>query len=238
MRINRALAAAGVASRRGAEALILAGRVRLNGQLVTSLAVRVDPAHDVLSLDGRPLELTGEFHYYAYYKPRGVVSTMEDERGRDCVGEVCRALAGQPVPVGRLDRASEGLLLLTNDGELANRITHPRYRIRKKYLVTVKPALTDRDAQQLVTGLTLEDGPARFLELALVEAARDRSRLEVVVDEGRNRLVRRCFAALDYTVRRLKRLGIGGLVLGNLQPGQSRTLSAGELKDLRRLAGL
>lgn len=238
MRINRALAAAGVASRRGAEALILAGRVQLNGRVVTDLATRVDPQRDVLALDGHRLKIDAAFHYFAYYKPRGVVCTLEDERGRECVGDVCRALSGHPVPVGRLDRASEGLLLLTDDGQLANRIAHPRYRVKKKYLATVKPALADRDAQRLGAGVDLEDGPARFLQLKTLEHALDRSRLEVVVDEGRNRLVRRCFEALGYAVRRLKRLSIGGLVLGGLKPGQVRELAAGELKALKRQAGL
>jgi 23S rRNA pseudouridine2605 synthase len=237
IRINRALAAAGVASRRGAEVLIRAGRVQLNGQVVTDLAVRVDPKRDVLALDGRVLAITGGFHYYAYYKPRGVVCTMEDDRGRRCVGDVCQELPGRPVPVGRLDRASEGLLVLTDDGELANRLTHPRYRVQKRYLVTVTPALAESDAQQLVSRVELADGPARFIQLKLVQSTRDRSRLEVVVDEGRNRLVRRCYEALGYTVRRLKRLSVGGLLLGGLQPGQLRELSAGELKGLKHSAG-
>jgi pseudouridine synthase len=238
MRINRALAAAGVASRRGAEELIRAGRVKLNGRVVTDLAVRVDPDRDVLALDGRRLSLELTRVYYAYYKPRGVVCTLDDEHGRASLGELCRALKGQPVPVGRLDRASEGLLLLTNDGELAHRLMHPRYGVRKKYLVTVSPPLAEPDAEQLVTSVELEDGPARFYGLTLIQQSRERSRLEAVVDEGRNRLVRRCFEALGYRVHRLKRLGIGGLVLGALAPKQVRELSAGEVADLKRLAGL
>jgi len=238
MRINRALAAAGVASRRGAEELIRAGRIKLNGRVVTDLAVRVDPDRDVLALDGRPLSLELTRHYYAYYKPRGVVCTLDDEHGRASLGELCRGLKGQPVPVGRLDRASEGLLLLTNDGELAHRLMHPRYGVRKKYLVTVTPALAERDAEQLVTSVELPDGPARFFGLTLIQQSRERSRLEAVVDEGRNRLVRRCFEALGYRVHRLKRLSIGGLVLGALAPEQVRELSAGEVAALKRLTGL
>jgi len=238
MRINRALAAAGVASRRGAEEMILAGRVQLNGRVVKNLAARVDPERDVLALDGRRLSIALTYYYYAYYKPRGVICTLQDEHGRACLGDVCRALKGQPVPVGRLDRASEGLLLLTNDGELAHQITHPRFGVKKKYQVTVTPALAERDAQQLITAIPLVDGPARFYGLTLTQRSGDRSRLEVVVNEGRNRLVRRCFEALGYSVRRLKRLSIGGLVLGGLQPAQTRELSAGEVAELKRLGGL
>jgi len=238
MRINRALAAAGVASRRGAEELIRAGRVRLNGELVSDLATTVDLVRDELSLDGRILSISTESFYYAYYKPRGMVCTMQDERQRGCVGDICRELKGHPSPVGRLDRASEGLLLLTNDGELANRLMHPRYGVEKGYLATVKPELTDLDAGRLTAGIELDDGSARFLEISLLERTRDRSRVQVTVAEGRNRLIRRCFESLGYSVHRLKRLSVGGLSLGKLQPGKFRQLASQEIGALKRLVGL
>jgi pseudouridine synthase len=238
MRINRALALAGVASRRGAEELVRAGRVSLNGAVVTDLATQVDIAKDKLALNGKALKLTQKLSYYAYNKPRGIVSTLKDERGRPALDEVCNALAGSPRPVGRLDRGSEGLLILSSDGELANRLMHPRYGVRKEYLVTVRPKLTDRDAQRATSGVELEDGTARFEGIELLGDERDRSRLRVIVAEGRNRLIRRVFEALGYDTLRLKRVRMGAVALGKLEPGQSRPLSAEEVTQLRRLVGL
>jgi 23S rRNA pseudouridine2605 synthase len=140
--------------------------------------------------------------------------------------------------VGRLDRASEGLLLLTNDGEVALRLTHPRYGVQKEYQVTVSPRLTDAQARQMVAGVTLEDGPARFIGIELLAQEEDRSRLQVVVEEGRNRLIRRVCEALGYRVLRLKRLKLGVLALGKLQPGETRQLSMAESDNLRRALGL
>jgi len=237
IRINRALASSGVASRRGAEALVRGGRVRLNGQVVTDLATTVDPARDKLMLDGRALKLQPPA-YYAFHKPRGLVATMHDENGRPCVGDVCRGLPGAPRPVGRLDRTSEGLLLLTNDGGLAHRLMHPRYSVQKEYQATVEPRLTDRHARQLVSGVQLPDGMARFATVALRQVEGQRSRLSVVATEGRHHLVRRAFAALGYEVLRLKRVRVGGLTLGKLAPGQSRSLTSPEVRELRRLTGL
>ena len=234
VRINKALAAAGAGSRRGVEELVRAGRIRVNGQTVTDLACQVDPARDQIELDGRRLKVEAQSYYYIYYKPRGEVCSLEDERGRPCTGTVCQGLKGRPRPVGRLDRESEGLLLLTNDGEVANRLTHPRYGVHKQYRVTVSPVLADPDAQRMVNGVQLEDGPARFVGINLVEDAGDRSRIEVTLDEGRNRLIRRVCEHLGYTVRRLKRQRQGTLTLGRLKPGEHRQLSAAEVADLRR----
>jgi pseudouridine synthase len=238
VRINRALALAGVASRRGAEELVRAGRVALNGEVVRELGTQVDLARDSLTLDGKMLKLVQKLAYYAYNKPRGIVSTLHDERGRPALAEVCAALAGHPRPVGRLDRASEGLLLLTSDGELANRLTHPRYGVRKEYQVTVRPKLSDAQARLATSGVVLEDGPARFEGIELLGDERDRSRLRVVVTEGRNRLIRRVFEALGYETLRLRRVRIGVVALGKLEPGQSRALSVDEVGQLKRLVGM
>lgn len=237
MRINRALAQAGAASRRGAEALVQAGRVRVNGQVVTDLATTIDPGKDKLSLDGKPLRLQ-TLSYFAYYKPRGIVTSMDDERGRPCVGELCRSLPGKPRPVGRLDRASEGLLILTSDGELANRLTHPRYGVRKVYQVTVSPRINDPVARQMIDGVELEDGVARFEGIELVESAGDRSRLLVVVSEGRYRLIRRVCEKLGLSVLRLKRLRVGPITLGRIQVGETRPLSGDEIKQLKKQVGM
>lgn len=238
VRINKALAAAGVASRRGAEELIRAGRVKLNGRVVTDLATMVDPADDRLVVDGKRLRINTEHVYYLYHKPRGEVCTLKDELGRRCVGDVVSKLRGNPRPVGRLDRDSEGLLVLTDDGELAQRLTHPRYNVNKLYRVTVAPALRDQDAQRMTKGVELEDGPARFVGVALVEAEAGRSRLEITVDEGRNRLIRRVCEALEYRVLRLKRVRLANLALGRLRLGETRQLSAAEVAALKQQVGL
>jgi len=237
LRINQALALAGAASRRGAEALVTAGRVKLNGQVVASLAVRVNTERDELLLDGKKLRFAAPV-YFVFHKPRGLLSTMQDESGRECVGAVARTLPGSPVPVGRLDRASEGLMLLTNDGQVALRLAHPRYEVSKDYQVTVSPRLRDQDAQQMVSGVALADGPARFVGIELQADEADRSRVLITVQEGRNRLIRRVCEALGYTVLRLKRLRLGILVLGKLNPGETRQLGAAEAESLRGSLGL
>lgn len=247
VRINRALAMAGAASRRGAEELVRSGRVKLNGSVVKDLATTLDPARDRLELDGRALKLQAEV-YYAYYKPRGQVCTMRDERWRECTGDICAGLAGNPRPVGRLDRESEGLLLLTNDGALANRLMHPRYAVLKEYQATVEPRLTERHARQLISGIDLEPlpnerpAPGRFtgIEVQAEEpsAKGGRSRLLVQVSEGRYRFIRRMFESLGHAVLRLKRLRLGPLRLSTLKPNEYRPLSSDEVMQLKRLTGL
>lgn len=237
IRINRALAQAGVASRRKSEQLVREGRVSVNGRTVTDLSTQVDPQRDEITVDGRPVEQSAPV-YFLYYKPRGEVSTLRDDRGRRCVGDVCRRLPGSPRPVGRLDRPSEGLMLLTNDGEASQRLAHPRHKVPKEYQVTVKPDLADADAQRMIRGVELEDGPARFLSIELVDRERGLSRLRVVVDEGRNRLVRRVLELFSYRVALLKRITLGPLRLGRLKPGEYRQLTAAEAADLRRQLGL
>jgi 23S rRNA pseudouridine2605 synthase len=237
LRINRALALAGVASRRGADELVRRGRVTLNGAPVIELATLINPRRDQLAVDGKPVKLLATV-YFLYYKPRGMICTQHDELDRWCTGDVCRQLGGAPRTVGRLDRESEGLLLLTNDGELANRLMHPRYGVRKQYLVNLAPVLTARHARAALSGVELEDGPARLLELAELESDRERSRLQVTVAEGRNRLIRRLFEALGYEVKRLKRISLAGLALGQLKPNEYRELGRAEVAALRRGVGL
>jgi 23S rRNA pseudouridine2605 synthase len=237
VRINRALAQAGVASRRKAEQLVLDGRVTVNGRKLDDLATYVDPVRDVIAVDGLRIAQSAPV-YYIYNKPRGEISTVRDERGRKCVGDLCRGLAGSPQPVGRLDRRSEGLMLLTNDGDTAQRLAHPRHQVHKEYQVTVKPVLLDQDARQMTSAVELEDGPARFLSMELTGQEQGASRLVVVVDEGRNRLVRRVFEHFTYRVALLRRVSLGPLRLGRLKPGEYRQLSAAEAADLRRQLGL
>lgn len=233
VRINKAVAMSGIASRRNAEKLILAGKVQVNGKTVTDLATRVDPRSDKISVNGKALE-PEHSRYYIYYKPRGEISTMEDERGRRCTGDLCRSLPGSPVLVGRLDRASEGLALLTNDGSIANHILHPRYEVSKEYQATVQPQLSEDAAKRAVEGVRLEDGIARFTSIVLEDQERDRSRVLVTVEEGRNRLIRRVFHALGFDTLRLRRIRIATLSLGNLKPGEYRELTDKELANLKR----
>jgi 23S rRNA pseudouridine2605 synthase len=234
MRINRAIAQAGVCSRRAAEQLITSGQVSINDKVVRDLATTVDIRRDRIRVGKQLLHFAFKRSYYVYYKPRGVVSTMYDDRGRASVGELCETLPGHPKPVGRLDRASEGLMLLCSDGDVANHMTHPRYGVSKEYRVTVHPRLTEPDANQMVEGVELEDGPAWFDTLELVSLEKDRSRLSVVLSEGRNRVIRRICEALGYEVLRLKRTRFGPLTLDKLAPGEYRPLTAGEVRSLRR----
>ena len=250
IRINRALAAAGVASRRKVESLVRAGRIKLNGITVDNLAAQVDLEQDRLTLDGKRLNLATNV-YYLYYKPRGIISTQHDERGRPCVGDICGTLKGTPHPVGRLDRPSEGLMLLTNDGEVANRLMHPRYGNTKEYRVTVEPCLSPKDANQMTAGVELSDGRARFDEVLLSEGKGrrkqmqvpaqepgNRSALRITVSEGRNRLIRRVCGALGYKVKRLKRTRLGPLKLSRLAVGDVRELTDREAANLRKALGL
>jgi pseudouridine synthase len=209
----------------------------------------VDSSRDRIELDGRSLK-PAQNVYFLFHKPRGIVCTLSDERGRPCLDEICARLPGKPRPVGRLDRASEGLLLLTNDGELANRLTHPRYGVVKEYQVTISPGIRDRDAKQMVAGVSVPalEGEsaalAKFEGIELLEmqgpgpGSRDRSRLRVLVSEGRYRIIRRVCEALGYQVLRLKRVRLGPLRLGSVKLGESRPLSADEVFQLRLLTGL
>jgi len=237
IRINKALSLAGAGSRRKAEQLVLDGRVAVNGDTVRSLSQTLDPERDELSLDGRVLKLPGN-SYYLFYKPRGIVSTMHDDRGRACVGDMIKGIPGSLKPVGRLDRRSEGLMVLTNDGALANVLSHPRHGIRKEYQVTVRPVIKDNDAKAMVAGVELDDGPVRFLQLDLLSQDKTASRLKVVVDEGRYRMIRRVFEAAGYEVRLLKRTTMGPFKLGQLKPGETKELPGKAVSDAKRQLGL
>lgn len=232
-RLQKVLAHAGVASRRRAEDLIRAGRVTVNGAVVTELGTRVDPSRDEVRVDGRPLRGAESRVYVLLHKPAGVVSTARDPQGRRTVLDLLPDLGVRLYPVGRLDYDSSGLILLTNDGALALRLTHPRYGAEKVYRVQVEghpsPAALDR----LRRGMRLSDGmtaPARVREVARDAAG---STLEVVLREGRNRQVRRMFAAVGHPVRALVRVGEAGLTLGDLPPGAWRRLTEEEVARLR-----
>jgi 23S rRNA pseudouridine2605 synthase len=250
-RLQKVMAEAGVGSRRHCEELIEAGEVRVNGHLVQALPAWVDPARDHIIVGGRKIKSHEPHVYIMLFKPRGVVSTNSDPEGRPrAIDLVQHPLKTRLYPVGRLDMESSGLLLLTNDGELANRLTHPRHEVHKLYEVTVSGSLDEKDVAKMERGLYLPErrkkkgsdpfSATRTAEskLMLLKRDRDRTRLLMELGEGRNRQIRRMMAALGYKVRKLRRVALGPLKLKGLQPGQWRELTQRELDKLRDAAGL
>lgn len=230
IRIQKAIARAGLMSRRAAEEAMVEGRVRLNGEPVV-LGDRVDPERDLLTVDGAPIPVMEGLETHLLYKPLGVISTADDPRGRETVVDLIPS-EQRLYPVGRLDADSEGLILVSNDGELTNRVTHPRYGITKTYLAEVSGRVDRSIMRRLTDGVDLDDGPARAQSARLVDTRPDRALVEVVMVEGRNREVRRMFDILGHEVRRLVRTAIGTISDPNLSPGESRLLSPSEIKML------
>ncbi len=240
IRLQKVLAAAGLGSRRACEELIAAGRVRVDGA-VAELGARVDPAVAVVTIDGDRVVVRADLVHLALNKPRGVLSTMSDDRGRrtltDLLAEQRPELVERLFHVGRLDYDSEGLLLLTNDGELAHRLTHPSFGVSKTYLATV-PGPVPRDlGRRLRAGVMLDDGPVAVDAFKLVQAEGRQAIVEVVLHEGRKHIVRRLLAEVGHPVSRLVRTRMGPVHLGNQRAGTLRELTRGELADLHRLAG-
>ena len=233
-RLHKVLARAGVASRRGSEQLIAEGRVSVDGRLVTEQGVLVDPQVAVVEVDGKRIAVDDRHATYALNKPKGVVTAMSDAHGW-CVGDVLREQEGLPqglFHVGRLDADTTGLLLVTNDGDLAHRLIHPSYEIPKTYLATVRGSLAKRAVERLRSGVALEDGPARADEVAVRGSGRDRTVVEITLHEGRNRIVRRMFDEVGHPVLELARLRIGPIRLGDLKTGALRTLLPEEVGAL------
>jgi 23S rRNA pseudouridine2605 synthase len=232
MRLQKFLAAAGVASRRASERVIAGGRVTINGATVT------DPARDVadgdaVAVDGRPIGAAGERVVYAVNKPAGVVSTAQDPQGRPTVVSLVR-VAARLYPVGRLDIDTTGLILLTNDGALAHQLTHPSFEVPKTYLARLNGApITEAKIRALRAGVRLEDGPTAPARVRRVGDRADNT-VELTIHEGRNRQVRRMFEAVDHRVRTLRRVGFGPLALGDLPVGTARRLSTAEVTALGR----
>lgn len=231
-RLQKVLAQAGLGSRRACERLIAAGRVSVDGHRVTALGTRVDPDVALVRVDGQVVSVAPDRVYLALNKPRGVLSTMSDDRGRRCVGDL---VVGQPqrlFHVGRLDADTEGLLLLTNDGALAHRLTHPRYGVAKVYLAEV-PGPIPRDlGRRLRAGVELDDGPVAVDRFRLVGGSGRRAQVEVTLHEGRKHIVRRLLAEVGHPVERLVRLAVGPVRLGDMRPGAVRPLSRHEVSAL------
>lgn len=232
-RLQRILARAGYGSRRACEQLIVEGRVTLNGTMAT-LGDRADPVEAEVRVNGLEVNLDPNVKYYALHKPPGVVTTMRDPQGRpDIRGFLPEGL--RIFPVGRLDRDTEGLLLLTNDGDLANALTHPRFGVEKEYLAEVGGVPTPRHIGQLRRGVELEDGPARAKSARVAGRSGDRGAVRLVMTEGRKREVRRLLAAVGLPVTRLVRMRVGPIRLGGLPPGERRELTHDEVVALRRV---
>jgi 23S rRNA pseudouridine2605 synthase len=235
VRLQKLIAGTGMASRRKAEALIAAGRVMVNGKTVTELGTKVDPVRDHVKVDGKHLSAAQPFVYLMLHKPKNVVSTLDDPGGRTTVKDYLRGVSVRVFPVGRLDFDSEGLMLLTNNGDLAQAILHPRYHVPKTYLIKVKGVLTDEDIKMLEQGVRLEDGmtgPAQVRKVRKVEA---NSWLEITIREGRKHQVKRMLETVGHPVIKLLRIRMGPLSLGDLQPGEFRFLTDREANALRRL---
>lgn len=238
MRLQKFLARAGLASRRGSEDLMTAGRVRVNGVVVTELGAKVDPAVDAVTVDGRLVTLAEKPVYLALHKPEGVVTTMSDPQGRPTVATLV-PVAEHPglFPVGRLDFDTTGLLLFTTDGELAHRLLHPRWHVEKVYRAQVDGTISARDLEQLRTGVQLDDGmtsPARVRAIRVGPT----SYCEIAIREGRKRQVRRMFSAVGHPVLTLERVAFGPIELGSLRARQWRYLDAEEVEALRSAVGM
>jgi len=232
VRIQKILAHSGACSRRKAEEWIQAGRVTVNGR-VASLGDGANPVKDVIAVDGQRLPRQKEKHVYlALHKPRGFVTTMADERGRRCVAQLVEDVGCRVYPVGRLDKDSEGLVLMTNDGEFANLAAHPSGHVAKTYRVTVRPGVNEEQLERLSTGIELDGRMTVPAKVRVLQEERGRAVLEVVLYEGRNREIRRMCEALGLEVARLKRIAMGPVRLGMLQQGRYRELTSEEVRGL------
>jgi 23S rRNA pseudouridine2605 synthase len=235
-RVQRTLARTGFGSRRSAEDLIRAGRVTIDGREAT-LGDRIDPARAQVAVDGVPIPVDPELRYFVLNKPAGVTTTMRDAHAARTLRDLLPA-GPRVFPIGRLDRETEGLLLLTNDGELAHRIQHPSGGVEKEYLVEVEGSMPADAIRRLKSGVDLEDGFARALRVGQVQRVSGRAAVPIVMVEGRKRVVRRMFAAVGHPVRRMIRVRVGPIHLGRLPPGDVRPLEPDELAALYRSTGM
>ncbi|MBQ7224642.1 MAG: rRNA pseudouridine synthase [Clostridia bacterium] len=237
MRINKFLAECGIASRRNCEALVLEGRVKINNKKVLKLATDVDPESDLVSVDDKPVKPIGKHLYIMLNKPKGYVCTTSDELGRKTVMELLKdKYPGKRIfPVGRLDFDTEGLLLLTTDGDLANRLMHPRNEISKTYVAKIEGEISEADLNKLRSGVELDGVKTKKCKVKLLGFDENMSRIEVVITEGRNRQVRRMFESINRDVVFLKRTAIGDIKLGGLYRGNFRELKANESEYLKKI---
>jgi 23S rRNA pseudouridine2605 synthase len=241
VRLQKVLSQAGIASRRVAERMITDGRVEVDGRVVTELGTRVDPDASEIRVDGARVILDESLVYLALNKPQGMHSTMSDDRGRPCIGDLVehRVRGNKKLfHVGRLDADTEGLILLTNDGELAHRLMHPSYEIPKTYVATVNGAVPRGLGKKLRAGIELDDGPIAVDDFAVVDAVPGKTLIRVTLHEGRKRIVRRMLAEVGFPVQALVRTDIGAVTLGDQRPGSIRALRRNEIGELYKAVGL
>jgi 23S rRNA pseudouridine2605 synthase len=235
VRLQKILAEAGVASRRGGEELIRTGRVSVNGRVISQLGFKADPVLDRIRVNGRPIPRLSPKVYYLLYKPPGVITSLNDPEGRSTVKDLIPRIKTKVFPVGRLDYDAEGLLLLTNDGELAMRLSHPRYGVPRTYLVKVKGILTPAEMEQVAQGVMLEDGMSPIMEVLPARRLAKNSWLRVTLHEGRNRVIKRTFEAIHHPVLQLRRTRFASLNLVGMRPGECRPLTSEEIDHIRGL---
>ncbi|NBV41485.1 rRNA pseudouridine synthase [bacterium] len=231
IRIEEFIASQTEYPRRDVIALIAGGKVKRNGNVVKDATLPIDISKDIIVVDGVKLESALDYFYYKFNKPTNVISTLSDPSERRSLRDFMKEVPPQIAPIGRLDRDTDGLMLFTNNGNLAHQLSHPKFHISKTYRVTLDKPITQAIFSRLTTGLFLDDGPVVFEEAELVSDVT----VMVKISEGRNRIVRRAFEALGYVVKRLRRMAIGPIQLGDLQEGKFRKLSPGELKQLDQI---
>lgn len=231
-RLQKVMAAAGLGSRRKCEHIIASGRVTLNGDQVDRQGVQVDPDNDEIRVDGRLIPTAADLIVLALNKPRGVLSAMSDDRDRPCVGDMMSERNERLFHVGRLDRDTTGLLLLTNDGDLAQRLTHPSHEVAKTYRATVSAPVVRSVRRRLLDGVVLDDGVARADAFHVVTSHGDRAIVQITLHEGRKHIVRRMLASVGHPVEELTRIRIGPIALASLAPGEMVELSGKQVREL------
>lgn len=235
VRLQKFLAQAGVASRRASERLIQEGKVWVNGKKITQLGTKIDPDNDIITVNGKRIKMSENKIYILLYKPSGYVTTVKDPQGRRTVMDLLKQVKERVFPVGRLDYDTEGLLILTNDGDFSYALTHPKFQIKKTYLAAVQGIPDKRDLQKLQRGVKLSDGPTAPAKVKLLRCLNGQAIIKLTIHEGRNRQVRRMLKAVGHPVVKLKRVAIGNLTLGKLSPGEYRYLEPGEVQKLLTL---
>lgn len=234
IRVQKFISECGIASRRKAEELIMQGKVFINGK-IAKIGDKVNPKKDSISVNGKSIKIENNLRYIILHKPRGFVTTMNDEMGRKCVAQLVQDVNERVYPVGRLDKDSEGLLLMTNDGEFHNAVTHPKNHISKTYRVTVRPPVSDEQITAMVVGFEVDGRKTAPTEVKLLQQEKDRSVLEIVLHEGRNRQIRKMCEQINLEVARLKRTAEGPVKLGMLPQGKWRDLKKEELEKFMQL---
>lgn len=239
IRLQKIIADAGIASRREAEKLILEGCVSVNGKIITELGFKADPVEDYIKVNGKLIKRNEKIIYIAFNKPKQVMCTTSDPEGRETIYDIIKKKIKERVwPVGRLDYHSEGLIILTNDGELTLRLTHPKYKVEKVYEVKVKDIPSEDKIDKLRKGVYLEDGKTLPCEINFIKKTRENSWYSVVLREGKKQQIRRMFMRIGHPVMKLKRVAIGPLKLGKLPIGDYRYLTEKEVRELKKAVGL